>query len=153
MFASLKPLAIIKMSQMWDYIFRKFVRRSNAKLVQLARVWFTSDLVYILCSGVGSIPIGCWYMNTSWPLSENAVLLLFRPFCTCSCTRCANQKHSSRAAPCSTFTLGTVLQHDPHATERITTLRFTQRRKVALKIFLEDCRSSQLFWSAEHNSG
>jgi hypothetical protein len=48
---------------------------------------------------------------------------LFAVICTCSCTRCANQKHSSHADPCSTFTLGTVQQHDPHATERITTLR------------------------------
>jgi hypothetical protein len=80
-------------------------------------------------------------------------LLLFRPFCTCSCTRCANQKHSSHAAPCSTLTLGTVLQHDPHATERITTLRLAQRRKIALKIFLEDCRSSLFFQSPQHNSG
>jgi hypothetical protein len=27
------------------------------------------------------------------------VLLLFRPFCTCSCTRGSNQKHSSHGAP------------------------------------------------------
>jgi hypothetical protein len=35
-----------------------------------------------------------------------------------------------------------VLQHHPHATERITTVRFAQQRKVALKTFLEGCRSS-----------
>ena len=45
-----------------------------------------------------------------------------------------------------------VLQHHPHATERIATLRFAQRRKIALKIFLEGCRLSQLFQSPDHNS-
>jgi hypothetical protein len=81
------------------------------------------------------------------------VLLLFRPFCTCSCTRCANQKHSSQGARCSAFTLGTVPQHHPHAAERIAFLRFAQRRKIALKKFLEGCRSSRLFRSPDHNSG
>jgi hypothetical protein len=79
-------------------------------------------------------------------------MLLFRPFCTCSCTRWANQKHSSHGASCRTFTLGTVLQHHPHATERNATLRFAQRRKIALKIFLEGCRLCRLFQSSDHNS-
>jgi hypothetical protein len=73
-------------------------------------------------------------------------------FCTFSCTRCANQKHSSHGASCRTFTLGTVLQHHPHATERIATLRFAQRRKIALKIFLGGYRLSRLFQSPDHNS-
>jgi hypothetical protein len=33
----------------------------------------------------------------------------------------------------------------PHATERIMTLRFAQRRKIALKIFLEGCRYIDYF--------
>jgi hypothetical protein len=109
--------------------------------------------VYILCCSARSIPIGCWYRGTSWQSIVEAVLLLFRPFCTCSCTRRANQKHSLECAPCSAFTLGTVLQHHLHSTERIMTLRFAGRRKIALKIFLEGCRSSWLFWSPDHNSG
>jgi hypothetical protein len=109
--------------------------------------------VYILCCGAGSIPIGCWYRDTSWQSLVRSVLLLFRPFCTCSCTRCANQKCSSQGACCSAFTLRTVPQHHPHATERIATLRFAQRRKIALKIFLVGCWSSRLFQSPDHNSG
>ena len=89
--------------------------------------------VYILCCGARSIPIRCWYRGTSWQSIVEAVLLLFRPFCTCSCTRCANQKCSSQGAPCSTFTLGTVLQHDLHATERIATLKFAQWRTILLR--------------------
>ena len=109
--------------------------------------------VYILCCCARSIPIGCWYRGTSWPPHNGIVILRFRPFCTCSCTRCANQKHSSHGASFRTFILGTVLQHHPHATERIATLRFAQRRKIALKIFLEGCRLSRLFWSPDSNSG
>jgi hypothetical protein len=106
--------------------------------------------VYILCCGSRSIQIGCLYGGTSWPPSVHAVLLLFRPFCTCSCTRCANQKHSSHGVSCRTFTLGIVPQHHPHATERIVTLRLAQRRKIALKIFLEGSRSTWLFWCLDH---
>jgi hypothetical protein len=56
--------------------------------------------------------------------------------------------------PAELFTLGTVLQHHPHATlaERIATLRFAQRRKIALKIFLEGCRLSRICQSPDHNS-
>ena len=32
-------------------------------------------------------------------VNSYTVLLLFRPFCTCSCTRGSNQKHSSHGAP------------------------------------------------------
>jgi hypothetical protein len=41
------------------------------------------------------------------------------------------------------FTLGTVQQNHPHAAETIATLRFSgcQQKKIALKIFLEGCRS------------
>ena len=109
--------------------------------------------VYILCCGSGSIPIGRWYVGTLWPQSVHAVLLLFRPFCNSSCTRCANQKHNSHGASCRTFTIGIVLQHHPHATERIATIRLAQWRKRALKIFLEGCRLSRLFQSPDHNSG
>jgi hypothetical protein len=40
------------------------------------------------------------------------------------------------------------------STESITTLRFAQRRKLALKIFLEGCRSFQILRSSspDHNS-
>jgi hypothetical protein len=41
-----------------------------------------------------------------------------------------------QGARCSARTRGTVLQHHPYATERIATLRFAQRRKIALKYFL-----------------
>jgi hypothetical protein len=58
-----------------------------------------------------------------------------------------------KGAPCSSFTLGTVLQHCPHATERIATLRFVHWRKIALKIFLEGCRSFSFFLSPDYNSG
>ncbi len=105
-------------------------------------------LSYILCRGTRFISIGCWYRCTSWSPSIWTVMLLFRPFCTCSCTRWANQKHSSHGASCRTFTLGTVLQHHPHAAERIKTLR----RNIALKIFLEGCTLSWLFQSPDHNS-
>jgi hypothetical protein len=108
--------------------------------------------VYILSCGARSIPIGCGYGGTLWPPNIGTVMLLFRPFCTCSCTRCANQKHSSHGASCRTLTLGTVLQHHPHATERIATLRFAQRRKIAFKIFLGGYRLSRLFQSPDHNS-
>ena len=84
--------------------------------------------------------------------SVNAVLLLFWPFCTCSCTRCANQKHSSQGARCSAFTLGTVLQYHPRSMTAIATLRLAQSREIDLKIFLEGCRSSWLFRSPDHNS-
>jgi hypothetical protein len=93
--------------------------------------------VYIPCCCAGQSP-------------DKSVLLLFRPFCTCSCTRCANQKLSSQ---CSAFTLDTVPQYHPNATERIATLRFAQQRKIALKKILEGCRSSLLFLSPDHNSG
>jgi hypothetical protein len=117
--------------------------------------WLIHDCsgVYILCCCARSpIPIGCGYEGTLQPPSNWTVMLLFRHFCTCSCTRCAYQKHSSHGASCRTFTLGTVLQHHPHATERIATLRFAQRRKIALNIFLEGCRLSRLFQSPDHNS-
>ena len=76
----------------------------------------------------------------------NSVLLLLRPFC--SCTRYANQKRSSQGAPCSAFTLETVLQYHPDATERIATLRFAQRRKIALKKKLRAAESCavQIIW-------
>jgi hypothetical protein len=35
-----------------------------------------------------------------------------------------------RSAPCSAFTLGTALQHHPHATERIETLNLPQIRST-----------------------
>jgi hypothetical protein len=38
--------------------------------------------------------------------------------------------------------VGTVPQNHAHAAETITTLRFTQGKKITLKIFLEGCRSS-----------
>jgi hypothetical protein len=44
------------------------------------------------------------------------------------------------------FALGIVLQHHPYATERIATLRFAQRRKIAIKIFLKGCRSDHLHY-------
>ncbi len=107
--------------------------------------------VYILCCA-GFIPIGCGYRGTLWLSPVKSVLLLFRPFCTCSCTRCANQKLSSQGSGCSAFALGAVPQHHPHATEKITFLRLAQRRKITLKNFLEGCRSSRLFTSPDHNS-
>jgi hypothetical protein len=61
-------------------------------------------------------------------------------------------KHSSHGASYNFFILGTVLQHHSHATEKIATLRFAQRRKIALKIFLGGCRLSRLFQSPDNDS-
>jgi hypothetical protein len=48
-------------------------------------------------------------------------LVLFAMFHQLSCPRCSNQKYSSQGAPCSAFTLGTVPQYHPHATETMMT--------------------------------
>jgi hypothetical protein len=45
------------------------------------------------------------------------------------------------------------LQHHPHATERIETLRFAQRRKIALKNISWGLQIIRLLWSTDHNSG
>jgi len=99
-----------------------------------------------------SIPCGCVYWRTSWPSTVQAVLLLFAPFCNVSCLRCANPKCESLRAVCSTFTLGTVLQYHPWSMTAITTLRFAQTREIDLNTFLKGFRSSQFFWSPDHNS-
>ncbi len=61
-------------------------------------------------------------------------------------------KRSSQGARCSTFTLETVPQYYPHATETIATLEM-DCLIIALKIFLEGCRSSWIFLSPDHNLG
>jgi hypothetical protein len=82
--------------------------------------------VYILCSRSRSIPIGCMYVGTSWQIPVKAVLLLFRP---------QDAQIEAELTGCSlqSFTLGTVQQYHPHATETMATLRFAQQRKFALK--------------------
>jgi hypothetical protein len=40
-----------------------------------------------------------------------------------------------RVLPVALFTFGRVPQYDPHATETIPTLRFTQPRKISLEFF------------------
>jgi hypothetical protein len=78
----------------------------NAKLIELARVWVSS--MSALNASAGSIPVGCGYSDHQ----QITVLLLFRPFCTYSCTRCSNQRHRSQgAAALLLLPVGTVLQH------------------------------------------
>ncbi len=94
-------------------------------------------------------------MSKLWLSTVKTVLLLFRPFCICPCSRCPNQKLSSQGAPCNTHNLGTVPQHHPFAilVETIASISYPQICKITLRIYFEGCRSSGLFGFPDHNSG
>jgi hypothetical protein len=111
---------------------------------------------YILCccAAAGLIPIGCGCRGTSWPSADKSILLLFRPFAPVHAqeAQIRSTAHRVPVLPAALLLLDQyhniilMLQKEWRPSDSLNKGRYPST-------FLEGCRSSQLFWSPDHNSG